>query len=284
MVSEWATLILWNRASKSTCLFAHLPMVHTSGSLNATPSDYIYTVSARRLRQKSCMPTFLLGITGPHLSIAGAIFLGTRAVSATLVGYNNLTQVMPSAQLDKAFVNSHDRLVWHTAHTLRALRKCMDQLGHYYKNMQADDVPSDVLHPAPHFKEFQSEQDSFQLMYRSHLLGDQLSERSVFLADAVPKSVRCEVRRAVRKGGAQDHGGGGCSCRASVLRMGRDCGSVGGGDAILRMQDNGDTDRAEHRTAPRGSSRPSQEGARARRRPGGEHSCGLKWGCAVDRF
>jgi hypothetical protein len=151
------------------------------------------------------MPTFLLVITGTHPSIAGAIFLGTQAVSATLVGYNNLTQVMPSAQLDEVFVNSHDRLVWHTAHTLRALRKCMDQLGDYYKNMQADDVPSDVLHPAPHFKEFQSGQDSFQLMYRSHLLGDQLSERSVFLADAVPRSnpnspIKCVVKYAERYG------------------------------------------------------------------------------------
>jgi hypothetical protein len=57
------------------------------------------------------MPTFLLGIAGPYVSIAGAIFLGKHAVSATLVGYNNLTQVVPSAQLDQMFVNSDDQLV-----------------------------------------------------------------------------------------------------------------------------------------------------------------------------
>jgi len=150
------------------------------------------------------MPAFLLGIAGPYLSITGAVFLG-RAVSATLVGYNSLKPVMTSAQIDKKFVNSHDRLVWHTAHTLRALGKCMGLLDDYYQNKQADDVPSDVLHPAPHVKEFRSEKGRFQLMYRSHLLDNQLSARSVFLADAVPEldpnsPIKCVVKFTERYG------------------------------------------------------------------------------------
>ena len=146
------------------------------------------------------MPAFLVGMAGPHLIIAGAIYLGA-VVSATLTGYNSLTQAMPFAQLDKGFVSSRDQAVWHTAHMLLALRKCLDLLDTYYQNMQPEtgDVPSDVLRPAPHFKEFQSERGHFTLTYRSHLLGDQLSQRSVFLADAVPESepesrIKCVVK------------------------------------------------------------------------------------------
>jgi len=108
------------------------------------------------------MPAFLVGMAGPHLIIAGAIYLGA-VVSATLTGYNSLTQAMPFAQLDKGFVSSCDQAVWHTAHTLRALHKCLDLLDAYYQNMQPEtgDVPSDVSRPAPHFKEFQSERGRF---------------------------------------------------------------------------------------------------------------------------
>ena len=146
------------------------------------------------------MPAFLVGVAGPHWIIAGAIYLGAT-VSATLTGYNSLTQAMPSAQLDRRFVNSHDQTVWHTAHTLLALRKCLDSLDSYYENMRAEtgDVPSDMLRLAPHFKEFQSEKGRFTLTYRSYLLGDQLSSRSVFLADATSESepesrIKCVVK------------------------------------------------------------------------------------------
>ena len=152
------------------------------------------------------MPAFLVGVAGPYMIVAGAIYLGA-VVSATLTGYNSLTQAMPSAQLDRRFVNSRDQSVWHIAHTLRALRKCLDSLDAYYENMQAEtgDVPSDILHLAPHFKEFQSENGRFTLTYRSHLLDDQLSPRSVFLADAAPKSdpesqIKCVVKFTERYG------------------------------------------------------------------------------------
>src|SRR5258706_3715436 len=146
------------------------------------------------------MPAFLFWVAGPPLVIAGAIYLGA-AVSFTLTGYNSLTQGMPSGQLDSRFVSGRDQLVWHTAHTLRALDKCLGLLDAYYEGMQAEtgDVPSDVLRPAPHFQGFQSEKGRFTLTYRSHLLGDPLSPRSVFLADAVPESepesrIKCVVK------------------------------------------------------------------------------------------
>ncbi len=145
------------------------------------------------------MPAFLVGVAGPHLVIAGAIYLGA-AVSSTLTGYNSLTQGMPSAQLDRGFVSGRDQLVWHTAHTLRALDKCLGLLDAYYEGMQAEtgDVPSDVLRPAPHFQGFQSEKGRFTLTYRSHLLGDPLSPRSVFLADAGPESEQSRIKCVVK--------------------------------------------------------------------------------------
>jgi hypothetical protein len=81
----------------------------------------------------------------------------------------------------------------------------MALLDDYYQNMQAGDVPSDVLHPAPHFKEFRSEKGCFKLTYRSHLLGKPLSARSVFLAEAVPESgpnslIKCVVKFTERYG------------------------------------------------------------------------------------
>src|SRR5258706_6423639 len=103
------------------------------------------------------MPAFLVGVAGPHLVIAGAIYLGA-AVSSTLTGYNSLTQGMPSAQLDRAFVSGREQLVWHTAHTLRALDKCLGLLDASYAGMQAETeyVRSHALRPARPFKGLQS--------------------------------------------------------------------------------------------------------------------------------
>ena len=152
------------------------------------------------------MPAFLVGMAGPHLIVAGAIYLG-GAISTTLTGYKSLTQTLPFTPLDPDFVNSHDQLVWRTAHTLVALRKSLDLLDKYYENLQLrrGSVSSGVLCPAPHFQEFKSENRLFTLTYRSHLLGDELSPRSVFLADAVfgPETesrIQCVVKFVERYG------------------------------------------------------------------------------------
>lgn len=110
---------------------------------------------------------------------------------------------MPSTRLDTGLVSSRDQMVWRTAHTLRTLSTCLDALDDYYEAM--GDMPSDVLHPAPHFKECQLENGCLTVTYRSHLLGDQLSPRSMSLADAVlesaPKSPsQCVVKFAEQYG------------------------------------------------------------------------------------
>src|SRR5260370_34938339 len=85
------------------------------------------------------MPTFLLGMTGPHLRIAGAIYLG-QVVSGTLVGYNDLVPPLPSTQLDPQCATHHDRYSRDTAHTLRVLRNCLARLEEEYKRMGEKDL------------------------------------------------------------------------------------------------------------------------------------------------
>ena len=72
---------------------------------------------------------------------------------------------------------------------LLTLRTCLNDLDNEYLDMKprSDDL-SPNIYPYPHFKAFESEKDGcFSLIYRSHLVGDRLSTRLVFLADAVPR-------------------------------------------------------------------------------------------------
>jgi hypothetical protein len=102
-----------------------------------------------KFRERSCMPAFLLGIAGPHIKVAGAIYLEhqpvespnkpvPRIISTTLVGYNDLVPPLPSTQLDEKYACHDDQFVWHTAHTLRTLRKCLDALKQEYETMKED--------------------------------------------------------------------------------------------------------------------------------------------------
>jgi len=163
------------------------------------------------------MPTFLLGMTGPHLRIAGAIYLG-QVVSGTLVGYNDLVPPLPSTQLDPQCATHHDRYARDTAHTLRVLRNCLDKLEEEYKSMEEKDLldlpvfntPTGTLTstltstlPAPHFRQFTSADGvQYTLTYQSHLLGKPLEARSIFLAEANSASTRikCVVKFAEQYG------------------------------------------------------------------------------------
>ena len=146
------------------------------------------------------MPAFLIGLAGPHIKIAGAIFLD-RVISATLVGYDNLTPALQFTQLDEGYTSHHDRCVIHLVHTLRALKKCLDKLTAEYSSMEEGDLhtfetPTGTL-PAPHFRSFTSLKNiKYTLKYCSHLLNKSREPRSVFLAEATSDlgSVPCVVK------------------------------------------------------------------------------------------
>ena len=156
------------------------------------------------------MPGFLLGILGPHIKIAGIIYLEHRPVkspdkpvpciiSTTLIGYNDLVPSLPSTQLDKMYASHYDQFVWHTAHSLRTLRKCLDMLEQEYKTMREDtlSICKDVRLPAPHFRTFTSEGIKYTLTYHKHLLDDPHGSRSLFLAEANADSkpaIKCVVK------------------------------------------------------------------------------------------
>jgi len=104
-------------------------------------------------------------------------------------------------RLDTGLIDEYDEYAWNTAHMLRTLRTCLNDLDNEYLRMKprSDKLSLDIC-PSPHFKAFKSEKNEyFSLIYRSYLVDDQLSTRLVFLADAVPRldsqsSIRCVVK------------------------------------------------------------------------------------------
>jgi len=153
------------------------------------------------------MPMFLLGIAGPHIRISGAIYLDC-VISTTLIGYNDLVPPLPFTQLDERYASDYDRSVLHTAHTLRALRKCLDELEREYSSMKEGDLhvfktPTGTL-PAPHFRSFTSLRGmKYRLKYHSHLLNRPRDLRTLFLAEATSDcmdSIMCVVKFTERYG------------------------------------------------------------------------------------
>ena len=146
----------------------------------------------------SCLPAFLIGMAGSSLSIHGAIFLG-KPVSHRLAS-RDLT---PLDAIPTLKIGGNYRYAQRTAHMLLTLRSCLNDLDNEYMNMkprsESDELSPD-LYAFPHFKAFKSKKNEyFSLIYRSHLVGDRLSTRLVFLADAVPRldsqsSIRCVVQ------------------------------------------------------------------------------------------
>jgi hypothetical protein len=98
------------------------------------------------------MPVFLLGMAGPYIRLSGAIYLDC-VISATLIGYD-LLPPLPFIRLNEESASHYDQHVLQTAHTLRALRECLDELGREYASMKEGDLrvfntPTGTL-PAPH--------------------------------------------------------------------------------------------------------------------------------------
>ena len=143
-------------------------------------------------------------MSGPGLSIHGAIFLD-KPVSVKLA-YESLVP-QEYTPLDDECTDDYDQYARHTAHMLRTLRVCLNDLDTEYEGMKprSDELSSGMC-PSPHFKAFKSEKgESFSLIYRSHLVGGRLSIRPVFLADAVPTEnpqsmIQCVVKFTRRYG------------------------------------------------------------------------------------
>jgi hypothetical protein len=146
-------------------------------------------------------------MAGPYIRISGAIYLDC-VISATLVGYNSLMPPLQFTQLDEGYASHHDRYAMHTAHTLHALQKCLDELKREYSSMKEGDLhifetPTGTL-PAPHFRSFTSlENIKYKLKYCSHLLNKPRGSRSIFLAEATSDTtdpIMCVVKFTDRYG------------------------------------------------------------------------------------
>ena len=154
------------------------------------------------------MPVFLLGMAGPYIRLSGAIYLDC-VISATLIGYD-LLPPLPFIRLNEESASHYDQHVLQTAHTLRALRECVDELGREYASMKEGDLrvfdtPTGTL-PAPHFRNFTSLTGiKYELKYLSHLLDRPRDSRSLFLAEATSDSmdsIKCVVKFTERYGKA----------------------------------------------------------------------------------
>ena len=117
---------------------------------------------------------------------------------------------LPFIRLNEEYASHYDQHVLQTAHTLRALRECLDELGREYASMKEGDLriyntPTGTL-PAPHFRNFTSLTGmKYELKYLSHLLDRPRDSRSLFLAEATSDSidpVKCVVKFTERYGKA----------------------------------------------------------------------------------
>ncbi|KAL0955361.1 hypothetical protein HGRIS_001609 [Hohenbuehelia grisea] len=136
-----------------------------------------------KLRSISCMPSFLLGITGPYITVSGAIYID-GVVSERLTDMISLVPVL-SSQAPIGHPSPHDKLVFQIAHLFSSLQQCLDQLACEYLSMSPREGPVDdrLLLPKPHFSSFSSGDTQYNLTYR-HRLFESRSDRAVFSAEA----------------------------------------------------------------------------------------------------
>lgn len=160
------------------------------------------------LRGRNRIRVFLLGIAGTYIKLSGAIYLD-GVISTILIG-DELMPRLPFIPLDKESASHYDQHVLQTAHTLCALRECLDELKREYASMKEGDLrvfktPTGTL-PAPHFRNFTSSTGiKYELEYLSHLLDTPHDSRSLFVAEATSDSmgsIKCVVKFTERYGKA----------------------------------------------------------------------------------
>ncbi|KAJ8694013.1 hypothetical protein PTI98_008946 [Pleurotus ostreatus] len=135
-----------------------------------------------KLRNRSCMPSFLLEISGPYLSVSGAIYVD-GVITERLTGFISLVPLL-SSQAPLGHASAHDKLTYQIAHFFQCLRECSDQLAAEYLKMDPMDIVDErILLPAHHFSSFFNAHHEYKLTYLQRLSPSR-SERTVFLAKA----------------------------------------------------------------------------------------------------
>ncbi|KAF9487561.1 hypothetical protein BDN71DRAFT_618085 [Pleurotus eryngii] len=150
-----------------------------------------------KLREASCMPAFLLGISGPYVMVSGAIYLD-GVVSQRLTNMISLIPESSSSESLQGFTSEREKLVYEVAHLFNTLDACLDKLDKEYLEISPESIASpgqDILVPAPHFTSFHSDSREFTLTYQRRMF-DSRSNRAVFLANAQSgaESVACIVK------------------------------------------------------------------------------------------
>ncbi|KAF9476230.1 hypothetical protein BDN70DRAFT_897494 [Pholiota conissans] len=121
------------------------------------------------LRQVSCCPAFLVGIAGPYITVAGAVF-ADHFISERLTDY---IFIGPKPTLDER--SSLDEGARRIAQLLRTLTICFQDLKLYYSQLRSPPryrksrLPSSPSPFPPHFKEYSVDNITYTLKYIDHL-------------------------------------------------------------------------------------------------------------------
>ncbi|KAG9224430.1 hypothetical protein CCMSSC00406_0009472 [Pleurotus cornucopiae] len=134
------------------------------------------------LRAVSCMPSFLLGIAGPFITVSGAIYVN-GVISQRLTDMICVVADSSSSIPIDGFVSEREKHIYTIAHLFRTLRWCLDQLSEEYEKLTSTRSNHAVV-PAPHFTAFRAlDSHNLTLTYQERFF-DSRSNRAVFLAQA----------------------------------------------------------------------------------------------------
>jgi len=153
------------------------------------------------LRKVSCLPTFLLSIMGPQLSLSGSIFLN-GVVTKPLIPPISL--IVPDEAIENATEDPLRTHVRRLAHLLLTLRTCLQQLEADYAALSpTKPTPKDKdeprARPAPHLESIDSSEGHGQisLTYEKNAHSPRYAH-AVFYASAHysrdNKTVKCVVK------------------------------------------------------------------------------------------
>ncbi|CAA7260518.1 unnamed protein product [Cyclocybe aegerita] len=159
--------------------------------------DYVLVCTApelQPLRRVSCMPAFLMAVTGPSVSISGAVYL-----DGAVIGHFLLVPPTPCKKVPAGYPSYRDQHIGQLVHTFRALRRCLDDLDVCYGQMKPSDFSNYEFLPAPHFKTFTPKNfEPVQLRYIKRLNSRFIRDpRSIFFAEASGgflQPTRCVVK------------------------------------------------------------------------------------------
>ncbi|KAJ8521678.1 hypothetical protein ONZ45_g1631 [Pleurotus djamor] len=131
----------------------------------------------KKLRDISCMPVFILGITGPNLTISGAIYLD-GVVTERLTEYISLVPHSSGKAID--YISDREALVHRIAHIFSVLDECLVDLDEYYQTIES--AAPHPLNPAPHFTAYVNDRNELCTLSYTNRRFPPRSQRAVFHA------------------------------------------------------------------------------------------------------